>query len=332
MAVYIKLQECKVRKISATTAVQICGDPPYEIALRFAGCNLKCLLCFAAGYSYADKFPRNKDVTSNVPIMSLIDDFKAIPKPERSNGYNWLRILGGEPLLSEEHTEYLFDAIIQMVETDSSKFNNKIVIQTNGIHIGRGNIQILAKKMQNLYELNPKVLVVIETSIKGTNPNEFQMVTQSPKNLYEYNMASYFNLKQLGLINLRPMIVAGFGINTSSLIGKGQNKITLHGEGRPFYHPDNWSKKFKLLYDDFTTTNTSLSPLFSKMPMYGIEDRPNWRWAFPALKRGREHAPNLLYDNKFSPALPDLEEKFEDIKKFFFFESPSVYYPAMLKC
>ena len=333
MAVHIKMQECKARRTKAATAVQICGDPPYEIALRFAGCNLQCLLCFSAGYSYASKFKHNKEVAVNVPIESLIEDFRSIPQPQKYNGYNWLRILGGEPLLNDEYIEYLFEAISQIVKVDSGKFRNGIVIQTNGIHIGKGNTRILYKKLQNLYKLNPEVLVVIETSIKGTNAEEFGVVSQSPGDLYAYNVASYFNLKQMGLINLRPMLVAGFGINTSSLIGNGTtNKITLHDKGRPFYHPDNWDSEFKLLYNDFTSTYKTLSHYFVKMPMYGIEDRPNWKWAFPALKRGREQAPSMLYDSKLSPHRSDnLEEKFDDIKRFFFFQQPNIYYTAMLK-
>jgi uncharacterized Fe-S cluster-containing radical SAM superfamily protein len=330
MAVYIKRQDCKIRKTKTTIAVQTCGNPPYEIALRFAGCSLKCLLCFAAGYSYADKFKTHKDVSGDIKIETIIDDFKAIPKPANYAGYNWLRILGGEPLLNNEYIEYLFDVIIKLAEIDSMMFKNGIVIQTNGIHIGRGNTDVLFNKLQKLLEINPTVRVIIETSIKGTNPDEFQIVSQMPGDLFEYNINSYFNLKKLGLKNLQPMVVAGFGINTSSLIGNGQNKITLFKDNMPFYHYERWDTRFKQIYKDFTETYSPLDPLFDKMPMYGIEDRPNWRWCFPAIKRGREKLPDMLYDNKYNPVNHELEKNFDEIKKYFFFKMPEIYYTAML--
>lgn len=127
-----------------------------------------------------------------------------------------------------------------------------VIIQANGIHIGRGNTKVLGERLEELYHVNPDGLVVVETSIEGTNPEEFALVTRSSKDLFEYNLTSYYELLQLGLPNLRPTLIAGFGINESYLLNKGKSeyRITLTRDGHtPIYHESQWSDEFRGLYD-----------------------------------------------------------------------------------
>lgn len=232
-----------------TVAIQKCGDPPYEVALRFAGCCLRCGACFAAGYSWPEKVSSNKRVVADVPIERLVEDFDTATtgKPP----FNSFRVLGGEPLLNDEYINYLFDFLV-CIAKHAERFRNSVIIQTNGIHVGRGNTTVLGKRLEELYQVNPDVLVVIETSIKGTNPDEFALVARSPKSLFEYNLNSYYELLQLGLPNLRPTLIAGFGINESYLLNKGKSeyRITLTRDGHtPIYHESQWSDEFRGLYD-----------------------------------------------------------------------------------
>lgn len=99
---------------------------------------------------------------NDISPKQVIDEFLKIPRPIGSDRYKRLRILGGEPLLNDEYIEFLFDVLIQISPLDSNKFNNGIVIQTNGIHIGRGNTAILKKGLQELYRVNPRVVVAID--------------------------------------------------------------------------------------------------------------------------------------------------------------------------
>lgn len=58
MPVYLTLQKNLGDKQAAydrTIAIQQCGDYPYELASRFAGCCLRCSTCFAADYSWQDR-------------------------------------------------------------------------------------------------------------------------------------------------------------------------------------------------------------------------------------------------------------------------------------
>ncbi len=98
MQVYIKKQNDCFTKNSSFIARQKCGNRPYEIALRFAGCNLRWGACFASGYSWPEKYRKNRDVFNNIPINTLVNEFNQIPSPIEKTSYNWLRILGGEPL------------------------------------------------------------------------------------------------------------------------------------------------------------------------------------------------------------------------------------------
>jgi uncharacterized Fe-S cluster-containing radical SAM superfamily protein len=294
MTVYLTLQKTSGRESSdynRTIAIQKCGNPPYELALRFANCSLRCGACFAAGYSWSDKFLNNRRVRGNIYLDQVMADFNAIPIPKGSS-YNWMRILGGEPLLNDENIEFLFDFIIKASRLDALKFRNGIIIQTNGIHIGRGNTAILEQKLRELYDANPSVMVTIETSIKGTNPEEFGLLTQSDKSLFQYNIESYYKLRALNLPTLRAVIIAGYGISESLLLTNGRNpksKITiLFDENTPTYHPTIWSPIFKKLYNDFVNDWKQFDPMFNKMPMYGIKDQFNYGWVKLAIKRGRQ--------------------------------------------
>jgi uncharacterized Fe-S cluster-containing radical SAM superfamily protein len=160
----------------STIATQRCGNPPYEMTLRFANCSLLCGACFASGYSWNDRYSMHKRVSKDVPVETIVRDYEAIPQPVNSS-YNWLRILGGEPLISDENINYLFDFLIHIAPT-AAKFKNAIVIQTNGIHIGKGNTTVLRKRLLELHKINPEIFISIEISIKGTNPQEFALISR----------------------------------------------------------------------------------------------------------------------------------------------------------
>ncbi len=334
--VYLTLQQNygeRCHSYSRTVAIQKCGNPPYEIALRFANCILKCGACFAASYSWTDRFENNRRVIRAVSIEKLIDDFEKIPAA--TGPYNWLRILGGEPLLNDEYIDYVFDFIIEASKVNSNKFRNGVIIQTNGIHIGKGNIDVLNKKIKKLYKINPNVLVIIEISIKGTNPFEFELLTQSSKDLYYYNIQSFYNLKNLTLPNLRPVIIAGFGINESYLLteGKTQHRITvLYDENTPVYHPDNWDEQFARLYRDFTTEYSIIDRFFTRMPMYGIKDQFQYGWVRLAIDTGKAIFGDRWYDAKYVEKRNEIvESKFKDILDKFCLKSNQEYYSKLIQ-
>jgi len=337
--VYLDLQESygsTDKKSERTIAIQKCGNAPYELSLRFAGCNLRCGLCFASGYSWPDKLLQRKTVTDMKTVDDVVEDYEAISYPVGHSHYNWLRVLGGEPFLNDKYIDFLFKVLIRICEIDSRKFDKGIIIQTNGIYVGKGNTGQIKKYMEDLYEIDPSVMVAVETSIKGTNPEEFKLLTQNPSaGLFKYNLRSYFELKGLNLPNLRPMIVAGFGINESFLLkeGKSKERMTLISKNnKPCYHPGLWTNEFRELYDDFTSEYRLLHPMFARMPMYGIKDRFDLGWVKRALKQGKEIYGEKFYDSKYATKKNnELEHYFFDILKKFFLVDNQRYYSAMIK-
>jgi uncharacterized Fe-S cluster-containing radical SAM superfamily protein len=339
LAVYLDLlkdyydREGKPEKVIAR---QKCGQAPYELAMRFAGCNLSCGLCFASGYSWPNLFLKGKSVSDKKTVEDAVSDFKAIPMPKTRECYNWLRVLGGEPLLSDEYVDFLFRVLLRISSIDSKKFNNGIIIQTNGIHVGKGNTALIRDCLQELYRQNPSVVVVFETSIKGTNPDEFKLLTRTESDeLSSYNLRSYYNLKDLGLPNLRSMIVAGFGVNESFLLRQGESKermTIVSRDSRPCFHPELWSEDFKRLYEDFTGQYQHLDPMFSRMPMYGIKDRFDLGWVKRSLKQSKEIYGDKFYDSKYA-SVKDmaLENSFNDILEKFFLVDNQTYYSAMIR-
>lgn len=339
-----------------TIAIQKCGGEPYELALRFAGCCFRCGPCFASGYAWIDKFQSNRRVTCGKRTEDVIQDYKDIPYPHNYDSYNWLRILGGEPLLNDEYIRFLFDVIIEMSKIDSQKFNNGVVIQTNGIFVGQGNVRLLETKLKELSKVNSKVKIAIEVSIKGTNLEEFKLITRShfypsaerfkkefgwnlgaysPEELFYFNINAYYKLKEVAssTSNLRPTVIAGFGVNESYLVkgGGSKNRITIEfKDNKPIYHSKFWSEDFRRLYEDYTKEAPKIfGPQFTKMPMYGIKDLFEYGWVRRALKQGELIYDNRWYDAKFRKN-EALEEAFADILEKFFFTDNRTYYLALI--
>lgn len=352
------------KKCDKTFAVQRCGGEPYEVALRFAGCCLKCGPCFASGYAWIDRFLKNRRVICIDSLERVISDYKRIPYPRNYPNYNWMRILGGEPLLNNQYIDFLFNVLIKVSQIDSLKFNNGIIIQTNGIFIGRGDTSLLKKKLEELYEVNPSVKVCIEVSIKGTNEEEFELITRShnrsdkefeefrrlfgwdlrmymPKELFNFNIKAFYKLQEIAndLPNFRPTIIAGFGVNESYLLmgEHSKNRITIiFKDNKPIFHPNFWCEEFEKLYSDFTKYAVeTFGKLFSKMPMYGIKDDVKvYPFARRALKQGRDIYGEKWYDAKFAHELgrrnEQLEISFKDILDKFFYVDNRTYYSALI--
>jgi len=296
-------------------------------------------------------------------LDDAVQDYKSIQYPRNYPSYNWLRILGGEPLLNNDYIRFLFDTIIKISEIDSRKFNNGVVIQTNGIFIGQGNISLLRTKLEELLRSNTKVKVCIEVSIKGTNVEEFQLITRStnrpinelskfeklfgwnlgaysPHELFDFNIKAYYKLRELAsnFPNFRPTIIAGFGVNESYLLqeGNSRERITIiFQDNKPIYHPEFWSKDFKELYKDFTReAPRTFDSRFNKMPMYGIKDLFEYPWVGPALKQGKQVYGYRWYDRKFTDERGGgnivLEKAFADILDKFFFVDNRTYYSTLI--
>jgi len=232
------------------------------------------------------------------------------------------------------------------------------------VFIGQGNTQLIRSKLKDLLDTNSKVKVCIEVSIKGTNVEEFELITRARANrspselskfentfgwnlgaysseeLFDFNIKAYYKLKELvsDVPNLRPTIIAGFGVNESYLLSEGncRNRITVMSrDDKPIYHPSLWSKEFEQLYQDFTKEAPKIfGTQFRKMPMYGIKDLFQYAWVLPSIIQACEIYGSRWYDAKYADEKGGrniaLEKAFADILDKFFLVDNKTYYSALI--
>lgn len=321
-----------------------CGPtPPGEVVLRSAYCSMRCIPCYAYSYSWPEKAKENKDVIE-VPVSRILAEFQSFldhRKPEKKESYNWFRVVGGEPLL----TPNFFNLYIELLSRIDPKyyrlFNYSVLIQTNGYILGRMPKDELAAKFKQLNNKNIKV--VIEVSIKGSNPEEFKIITQSgPKyaEMYRSHIKACENLEYIhnNVSNVDWTAVAGFGIGVTNLRSgslKNKNYIKTFFDpetNRPFYHPNNWDELF---HDIFSIHVKKYHHKFGeKFPMFGIEDSRNWKSMLHGLKNCSKFGKDYFYDryktHKDNPN-PKLEGYMNDIITHFFYGDPSYYYVKLFE-
>lgn len=135
--------------------------------------------------------------------------------------------------------------------------------------------------------------------------------------------------------------VAGFGIGVTNLVAgnlvrKDYIKTFYHQEtNKPFYHQKCWDESFKSLHE--MHIEKYKDKFGEKFPMFGIEDRYNWKFALCGLRNCKKYASIYFYDGyevyrkKDKPRNGELENYISDIIKLYFFGDPSYYYTNLFK-
>lgn len=142
------------------------------------GCNLRCIFCWS-------NKPRDHPEKLG-KFYSPEQIFRSLTSCVKKFGYNQIRISGNEPTIGKDHLLRLLELIDQ---TD-----NSFILETNGILIGYdSNYAEQLSRFKNLQ---------VRVSIKGTNPEEFSMLTgafseafdlqlEALKNLFDASVACY---------------------------------------------------------------------------------------------------------------------------------------------
>jgi uncharacterized Fe-S cluster-containing radical SAM superfamily protein len=326
-----------------------CGPtPPGEVVIRSALCNLHCIPCFAYSYSWPEKAKTNPNVTK-VSIDNLRIEFQYFLKnshiPGNKDSYNWFRILGGEPFISERTLMAYIHFLKEISENESELFNNAILFQTNGVIIGK----LDENELLGIFDIvkNKPFKIIVEMSIKGSNPKEFGIITQTKeekaKTLYEWHVEACQKMEYVHskVSNVDWTAVAGFGIGVTNLVAGNLNrkeyiKTFYNPEtNKPFYHPECWDESFESLYK--LHTKKYKEKFGDKFPMFGIEDRYNWKFALCGLRNCKKYAGTYFYDGyevyikKNVRRNEELENHISDIIKLYFFGDPSYYYTRLFR-
>lgn len=202
----------------------------HEIRWDLSGCNLRCHFC----WSPASRPDETHDPSSMLNTDEIVNKTQqAIKNPRKT----FIRFTGGEPTLQWPGIKDVIEKII------NSPYNIPILIQTNGIEIGKGRIEtdILCNDDSQLF--------LFELSFKGTNSREFQLLTGKDGSLFKLQLKGYRMLEKLSEFHKNIAVVAVLGVYHSSVKGNSKYVFVDQATGKLlFENPSNWDERFKLLW------------------------------------------------------------------------------------
>ncbi len=246
----------------------------------------------------------NEPIVELTPNQIIRDTTKNIKKPFRS----FIRFTGGEPTLYWKELLQVFESFAK----DEMLVNIPILIQTNGISFGMGSV--------NLYELNRhpfnKLKFLFELSIKGTNSEEFELLTRTSKKLYGHQLTAYRMLKNVRRHNPNLSFITVLGIYHSSIKGKRSKFVFVYPSDQTLmfdgYRP--WDREFEKIWNEAErkwVESLRMSPkgLWEKvLKRCGQEGAgilkyfpkgvaTNTKSIFPAKPKGYEYAYGIVNNN-----------------------------------
>ncbi|MEM2448941.1 MAG: radical SAM protein [Candidatus Bathyarchaeia archaeon] len=139
------------------------------------GCNLRCGFC----WSWREASHRMVEGSFYKPE----EVFRRLVSIADARGYRAVRLSGGEPTISRGH-------ILRLLELFEGT-NYTFILETNGILIGAD--KTYAEELAEYKNLSVRV------SIKGTNEEEFHMLTLAEPSFFQYQLKALRNLIDVGL-------------------------------------------------------------------------------------------------------------------------------------
>ena len=131
-----------------------------------------------------------------------------------------------------------------MFESNDAISKIPVLIQTNGIKIGKEDISLdrLQTKTEQLY--------LFELSFKGTNRNEFSLLTGKEPELYGYQLKAYEILHELYEKNHNIQVVAVLGVYHSSVVGNESKYVfTSPNNGNALFDNQKlWNEQFRNIW------------------------------------------------------------------------------------
>ncbi len=198
-----------------------------ELVLDFKGCNLNCKFCWA----YNIKKGRSIRKTPEQVIADLFCRLKTLRNDDwirkRWKDFKSLRITGNEPTLQWQHLnevlktlnnrEKLLSVCQRVVEQEVEYFvktltNLEIIIQTNGIAIGKPGSEINLNTLRDLKDIK----IRFEVSFKGVNPKQFAWLTGASSEMFYWQCDGFAKLWALRNENIE--VVPVLGINHASKV------------------------------------------------------------------------------------------------------------------
>lgn len=263
------------------------GSKGQALVLRYAGCNLRCPLCYAWKYAW---FPQKE--SRIIKISKVLANIDKIPVALENDKINWIRIQGGEPCLHFDRTLFTikvcYKALQIVYELGLNAYGNtRAIIQTNGMYFST----LTDKQSQIIYRELEKVLGSLS---RGKIVFEFSFKDPSGRRLWNNDSLLKVQIngfrKMLNRI-VKPLWNNGFeNIALYPVAGLGPS-IDLHDttiipidpyslpNEYPLFHPKTWAYEFKSFYNEFVNNMLSLYKTYRdfyinhgrKMPLEELE-------------------------------------------------------------
>ncbi|MEM2227081.1 MAG: hypothetical protein QXY42_07005 [Candidatus Bathyarchaeia archaeon] len=261
------------------------------LLLRFAGCNLRCYLCYAQAYAYLGSKSSRRVITTNLEgCIGALESFRG--------KVGWGRIQGGEPLLGRERalaTANLATAALRRIIENGCPYGiPRVVIQTNGIWFstaGEGELSDFLRAMaRGLKGIEGRV--AIEVSFKGPNLHDANSYAISKP---DAEVPDVLGMQAKGFeklvraveeiawrdgvhsISVYPVAALGADLGSPGFIPI--SALLVDGEERPLFHPETWDERFGSIVKRFRGLLTDARQVYGdymarhgmKMPLEGMD-------------------------------------------------------------
>ena len=203
-----------------------------EIRWDVVDCNLKCQFCWS---------PASRPRETNEPsiVLNGNDIYQETRHAVQNPSRTFVRFTGGEPTLYWDEIE----RSCRLLAQDAALGGVPILVQTNGLRIGEGaaSIEWLGASASQLF--------LFELSMKGTNREEFSLLTGQPPDLYEHQLSAYERIKRLAEQSTNVAVVAVLGIYHSA-VNKPARYAFVDPDSRTllFERVDEWDPRFKAIW------------------------------------------------------------------------------------
>ena len=211
-----------------------------EGRISYVGCLSHCKFCYARAYSWPERAIR---YSGSRPFSS--DELFKVFKTLESNAFSWIRITGGEPLLTEDRVTHLVSFLEKLSKYNANPFGSKVVLQTNGVTIGQKNY--LVSHLEKLAELD--FSFIIELSLKGTNEEECKILTDNRIDFLD-QVNGYWILSKLSSGAANMELRARVGIGPSEPAGGLPTYEFVYPSSENYmFTTDLWLAEFREIYE-----------------------------------------------------------------------------------
>lgn len=214
-----------------------------EIRWDLSGYNLRCAFCGS---------PASRPLETDDPTCTVTSK-EVVAKTLKNLGdksSTFIRFTGGEPTLQWSGVA---EAILQLNSAIAPP-RAPFLFQTNGIEIGKGTVSVetLVEDQNQLY--------LFEVSLKGTNSDEFMLLTSKSAERYDCQLEGYQRLLEASRLRRNVRIVAVLGVYHASTRQHSKYAFVNPITGEVLFDDyKNWDPRFSALWR--TTSLKWVEPL-----------------------------------------------------------------------